>query len=124
MQDRSQPDRAFRRAPSDLPSISRCNLVLGSIAVGEHRAAVPHPEIAMNQPLPPADADNAQRLTILQVIQSVAWAFFGVQSHRNRVRDFTVGQPLQFVIVGVLLTGVVVALFVAAAQLALHVLQA
>lgn len=78
----------------------------------------------MNQPLPPADADNAQRLTILQVIQSVAWAFFGVQSHRNRVRDFTVGQPLQFVIVGVLLTAVVVALFVAAAQLALHVLQA
>lgn len=78
----------------------------------------------MNQPLPPADADTTQRLSILQVIQSVAWAFFGVQSHRNRVRDFTVGQPLQFVVVGVLLTAVVVALFVSAAQLALHVLQA
>lgn len=82
----------------------------------------------MNPPLPSANANananNVQRLSILQVIQSVAWAFFGVQSHRNRVRDFTAGQPLQFVIVGLLLTGVVVGLFVAAAQLALRFLQA
>lgn len=62
------------------------------------------------------------RLSTLQVIQSVAWAFFGVQSHRNRVRDFNAGKPLHFVIVGLLLTGAVVGLFVAAAQLALRFL--
>ncbi len=61
-------------------------------------------------------------LSLLQVMQSVAWSFFGVQSHRNRLRDFTLGRPLQFVIVGCLLTGVVVALFIAAAQLALRFL--
>lgn len=64
----------------------------------------------------------APRLSTLQVMQSVAWAFFGVQSHRNRVRDFTVGKPLHFIVVGLLLTGTVVGLFVAAAQLALRFL--
>lgn len=62
---------------------------------------------------------EAPSVSTLQVIQSVAWAFFGVQSHRNRVRDFNSGKPLHFIVVGVLLTGVVVGLFVAAAQLAL-----
>ncbi len=67
-------------------------------------------------------AATPQGLSILQVIQSVAWSFFGVQSHRNRLRDFTVGRPMQFVVVGFLLTGVVVGLFIAAAQLALRFL--
>lgn len=64
-------------------------------------------------------AAEAQNLSTLQVIQSVAWAFFGVQSHRNRVRDFNSGKPLHFIVVGLLLTGVVIGLFVGAAQLAL-----
>ena len=70
----------------------------------------------------PTPAAAAQSLSILQVIQSVAWSFFGVQSHRNRLRDFTLGRPMQFVIVGFVLTGVVVGLFIAAAQLALRFL--
>ena len=70
----------------------------------------------------PTPAAAPQGLSILQVIQSVAWSFFGVQSHRNRLRDFTHGRPMQFVVVGFLLTGVVVGLFIAAAQLALHFL--
>lgn len=65
---------------------------------------------------------TAPGLSTLQVVQSVAWAFFGVQSHRNRVRDFQAGRPLPFIVVGLLLTGVVVGLFVAAAQLALRFL--
>ncbi|MCX7070886.1 MAG: DUF2970 domain-containing protein [Gammaproteobacteria bacterium] len=70
----------------------------------------------------PARDTPPRGLSLLQVMQSVAWSFFGVQSHRNRLRDFTLGRPLQFVIVGGLLTGVVVALFIAAAQLALRFL--
>jgi hypothetical protein len=31
-------------------------------------------------------------------------AFFGVQSHKNRTRDFTTGNPLVFIIVGVVMT--------------------
>lgn len=73
---------------------------------------------AVSKP-PPAPT---QGLSLLQVVQSVAWSFFGVQSHRNRLRDFTLGRPLQFVAVGFLLTGVVVGLFIAAAQLALRFL--
>lgn len=63
-----------------------------------------------------------QGLSILQVFQSVAWSFFGVQSHRNRLRDFTVGRPMPFIVAGLVLTGVVVGLFIAAAQLALRFL--
>lgn len=74
----------------------------------------------MSSPHPSAVAPPS--LSTLEVMQSVAWAFFGVQSHRNRVRDFTVGKPLHFIAVGLLLTGAVVGLFVAAAQLALQFL--
>jgi len=52
----------------------------------------------------------------------VAWSFFGVQSHHNRLRDFSLGRPMQFIVVGFALTGVVVGLFIAAAQLALRFL--
>ena len=74
----------------------------------------------MSSPQTPAPAP--QGLSILQVFQSVAWSFFGVQSHRNRLRDFTMGRPMQFVVAGLVLTGVVVGLFIAAAQLALRFL--
>jgi len=95
--------------------------VLGWCAADAHREPVENlPEILVSSQQPSAAA--APSLSTLQVIQSVAWAFFGVQSHRNRVRDFTSGRPLHFIAVGLLLTGAVVGLFVAAAQLALKFL--
>jgi len=75
----------------------------------------------MSSPQPPASASQ-QGLSLLQVVQSVAWSFFGVQSHHNRLRDFSLGRPMQFIVVGFALTGVVVGLFIAAAQLALRFL--
>ena len=42
--------------------------------------------------------------TLLQVVASVIAAFFGVQSSRNRTRDFTRGKVIPFVLVGILLT--------------------
>lgn len=58
--------------------------------------------------------------TFTQVFVSVVAAFFGVQSARNRVRDFTHGNPLHYLIMALLLTGSVVLCFIAAAKLALY----
>jgi len=38
----------------------------------------------------------------LQVAQSVAAALIGVQSSRNRHRDFSTGKPLHFVVGGII----------------------
>mgnify|MGYP002652713301 CR=1 FL=1 len=53
-------------------------------------------------PRPTIEAER--KPTLLQVIGSVLAAFFGVQSSRNRARDFTHGRAIPFVIVGILLT--------------------
>jgi hypothetical protein len=48
--------------------------------------------------------------SIKEVFKSVGAAFFGVQSNKNRERDFTQGKFSHFVIVGL----IVVALFIGA----------
>jgi len=42
--------------------------------------------------------------TLIDVIKSVLASFFGVQSDKNRQRDFQHGNPAQFIIVGLVLT--------------------
>lgn len=42
--------------------------------------------------------------TIWQVIMSVLASFFGVQSQKNRERDFTRGKPSHYIIAGLILT--------------------
>ncbi len=42
--------------------------------------------------------------SILEVVKSVLASFFGVQSEKNRQRDFQQGSPAQFIIVGLILT--------------------
>lgn len=59
-------------------------------------------------------------LTLPQVISSVAASFFGVQSSRNRARDFKRGNPLVFIAVGFGMTGMVALGFLGAVQLALR----
>lgn len=80
----------------------------------------------MSSPAPVAAsaAETAPRLSLLQMVQSVAWSFFGVQSHAHRLRDFQRGQPLPFVLVGLLMTAAVVGLFALAAQAAIRFLGA
>ena len=48
--------------------------------------------------------DTEKDLTLLQVMGSVFAAGFGVQSKQNKVRDFTRGKPLHFVIAGLAFT--------------------
>lgn len=61
-----------------------------------------------------------KRPNLLQVIGSVIWAFLGIQSSRNRERDFTYGNPWQFVVVAFVLTGVVALFFFGMVKLTLH----
>ena len=39
-----------------------------------------------------------------QVVKSVLWSFLGVQSERNRERDFSRGKPVHFIVVGAVMT--------------------
>ena len=50
-----------------------------------------------------------ESLTLVQVGASVLAAGFGVQSKENKQRDFTRGKPTQFIIVGLVLTGTLMA---------------
>ena len=49
-----------------------------------------------------------QGLTLWQLISSALAAAFGVQTSRNRERDFARGKPSQFIIIGVVLTALFV----------------
>lgn len=46
--------------------------------------------------------------SLLDVLGSVVAAMFGVQSNRNREKDFTHGKPSQYIIIGLLATVVFV----------------
>ena len=60
-----------------------------------------------------------ERLTLLQMIGSTLAAAFGVQSSRNRERDFTRGKPLHFIIIGVVFTALFVLAVVGVVRLVL-----
>jgi hypothetical protein len=53
-------------------------------------------------------AIDEKKPTFWQVIKSVCAAFFGVQSSKNRERDFTKGNPLHFILIGIVLTTIFV----------------
>jgi hypothetical protein len=56
-----------------------------------------------------ADQKKApQKLTLRQVIGSVFAAAFGVQSDKNRERDFTQAKPSTYIIAGIIFTTVFV----------------
>ena len=45
-----------------------------------------------------------EKPTLIDTFKSVLASFFGVQSDKNRKRDFQQGNPVQFIIVGLVLT--------------------
>jgi len=47
---------------------------------------------------------NSDALSLREVMGSVLAAGFGVQSKENKIRDFSHGRPLQFIITGVTFT--------------------
>ncbi|MGF1643752.1 MAG: DUF2970 domain-containing protein [Thiotrichales bacterium] len=50
----------------------------------------------------------SQNVGFISVLKSVAAAFFGVQSARNRERDFAHGKPIHYIVIGLLATGLFV----------------
>ena len=66
------------------------------------------------------DPANDKPPSIWQVLHSVMAAAFGVQSGKNRTRDFTHGKPSQFLLLGLLFTGVFALTLFAIVKLVLH----
>ena len=51
------------------------------------------------------EAADPERVTFWQTVGSVLWSFFGVQSRKNWARDFTHGNAMTFILVGLLMAG-------------------
>lgn len=58
--------------------------------------------------------------TFWQMLQSVLAAAFGVQSGKNRARDFSQGKASHFIAMGVIFTLIFVLLLYALVRLVLH----
>lgn len=58
--------------------------------------------------------------TFWQMLHSVLAAAFGVQSGKNRARDFTQGKASHFIAMGVIFTLIFVVLLYGLVQLVLH----
>ncbi|MET1077961.1 MAG: DUF2970 domain-containing protein [Pseudomonas sp.] len=70
------------------------------------------------QRITPSDPNKAP--TLWQMLHSVLAAAFGVQSGKNRERDFTQGKPSHFIILGLLFTLVFVLVIFGVVKLVLH----
>jgi hypothetical protein len=64
--------------------------------------------------------DDDKPLTFREMLQSVLAAAFGVQSGKNRARDFSRGKPSHFILLGVLFTSVFVLVLFVLVKLVLH----
>lgn len=76
----------------------------------------------MNTPAekPPAESSDSQPPTFWQMLHSVMAAAFGVQSGKNRERDFTHGKPIHFAVVGLSFTLIFAALLFGIVQLVVY----
>lgn len=66
------------------------------------------------------DNDQDKPLTLWEMLQSILSAALGVQSGKNRSRDFSRGKPSHFIILGVLFTAVFVLVIFGVVKLVLH----
>ncbi len=67
----------------------------------------------------PENEPQAPRLSFWQVLGSTLAAAFGVQSSKNRERDFTHGKASHFIVMGIAFTAVFVLAVVAVVQMVL-----
>lgn len=66
------------------------------------------------------DSSQGKPPTFWQMLQSVLAAAFGVQSGKNRARDFTYGKASHFIVMGTLFTLVFIFVLIGLVQLAMH----
>lgn len=53
-------------------------------------------------------SDKHEKPSFMAVVLSVIAAFFGVQTERNRQRDFSAGKPIHYILIGIVLAVVFV----------------
>ncbi|MAB98088.1 MULTISPECIES: DUF2970 domain-containing protein [Pseudomonas] len=66
------------------------------------------------------DDEEQRPLTLWEMLQSIIAAAFGVQSGKNRSRDFSRGKPSHFIILGLLVTLVFVLVLYALVRTVLY----
>ncbi|PIB72502.1 MULTISPECIES: DUF2970 domain-containing protein [unclassified Pseudomonas] len=66
------------------------------------------------------DTPDNKPPTLWQMLQSVMAAAIGVQSGKNRTRDFTHGKPSHFVVLGIVFTAVFALTLFGIVKLVLH----
>ncbi|WP_349573518.1 DUF2970 domain-containing protein [Azotobacter salinestris] len=69
------------------------------------------------------DHDDDKPLTFRQMLHSVLAAALGVQSGKNRTRDFSRGKPSHFILLGIGFTALFVLALVGVVKLILHLVQ-
>lgn len=69
------------------------------------------------------DDRDDKPLTLRQMLHSILAAAFGVQSSKNRARDFSRGKPSHFILLGVGFTVLFVLLLFGMVRLVLHLAQ-
>ncbi|AHL75770.1 hypothetical protein CH92_11945 [Stutzerimonas stutzeri] len=67
-----------------------------------------------------SDEQERKPLTLLQMLQSVLAGALGVQSGKNRARDFSQGKPSHFILLGVGFTLVFVLVILGVVKLVLY----
>ena len=66
------------------------------------------------------DESKNKKTTLLQVFGSILSAIFGVQSNKNRERDFAKGDPKQFAIAYLIIVISIVLIIIALVRMVLH----
>ena len=69
------------------------------------------------------DKEQAPPLTFLQMVQSTLWAVLGVQKRDNRERDFTRGNALHFIYMGIGFTVLFVLIMIGVVNLVMSLAQ-
>jgi len=65
-------------------------------------------------------SDESPDVGFMQVVKSVLSGMFGVQSSKNRERDFTKGKPIHYIVVGLVFTLLFILTLVGVVKLVLH----
>jgi len=66
-----------------------------------------------------SDNNEKDNVTLFQVISSVGAAMFGVQSDKNRQRDFKKGKLWHYIVGGLLFAAIFIAILIAVVKMAL-----
>jgi len=67
-----------------------------------------------------SEKEQNKPLTLRQMLQSILAGALGVQSGKNRARDFTSGKPSHFILLGLAFTLVFILVILGAVKLVLY----